>query len=75
MPMPLRSIMVVLWVVCAAGAVLTALMSFGAVTWVSFAISGAIGLIVGLPAGLWTARAIKRNDPNWPPHRSRFRIH
>ena len=73
MPMPLRSIMVVLWVVCVAGSALIALLSFGAVTWVSFAISGVVGLIVGFPAGLWTARAIKRDDPNWPPQRNRFR--
>ncbi|MCV2868363.1 hypothetical protein OEW28_06945 [Defluviimonas sp. WL0002] len=66
MPAPLRTIMVALWVTCLAGAVLTAFFSYGWYGWVPFAISGAIGVIVGVPAGIWTARQIKRDDPNWP---------
>ena len=67
MPAPLRTIMVVLWVTSLAGAALVALMSFGAITWISFVIAGAFGFAVGIPAGLWSARAIKREDPSWPP--------
>lgn len=68
---PLRTIMVVLWVTSAAGVALVALMSLGAITWVSFAIAGVVGLAVGIPAGLWSARAIKRDDPSWPPRPKR----
>lgn len=70
---PLRTVMVVLWVSSIAGAAIIALLSIGWVSWVSFAISGLVGLIVGVPAGIWTAHAIKREDPNWPPKRFRYR--
>ena len=69
---PLRTLMVALWILCLAGAVLVVLMSIGEVTWISFAISGVLGVILGVPAGLWTAHAIKRDDPNWPPRRRAF---
>jgi hypothetical protein len=62
MPAPLRSFMVVLWVFCVAGAAVIVALAMGWLTWVSFAVSGAIGLVVGVPGGLWTARRIKRSD-------------
>jgi fatty acid desaturase len=70
---PLRTIMVTLWAACVTGAVLTLLLAMGWVTWVSFVISAVIGLAVGVPAGLWSAKAIKRDDPNWPPRSRRTR--
>lgn len=66
---PLRTIMVSLWVSCLAGAVLVMFLSLGWMTWVSFAIAGLAGIAAGVPAGLWSAKAIKRDDPNWPPRR------
>lgn len=66
---PLRTLLVFLWVSSIAGAAVIAVLSFGWVSWVAFLISGVIGLVVGVPAGLWSARLIKRDDPNWPPKR------
>lgn len=73
MPGPLRTFMVVIWVTSLAGATLVALMVMGAVTWVSFVIAGVTGLILGVPLGVWSAKAIKREDPNWPRRRPRLR--
>lgn len=73
MSAPLRTFMVFLWVSSVAGAAVVALLSIGWVSWVSFAIAGVVGLVVGVPAGIWTARLIKRDDPNWPPTRLRIR--
>ncbi|MDO9527477.1 MAG: hypothetical protein Q7J57_18410 [Gemmobacter sp.] len=72
MPGPLRSFMIVLWVFCLAGAALVALMTIGDVSVWSFVGSGIFGLLFGIPAGLWTARAIKRDDPNWPRRKRWF---
>ena len=72
MPGPLRSFMIVMWVFCLAGAAIVALMSMGDVTVWSFVISGVFGLIFGIPAGLWSAWAIKRDDPSWPRHKRAF---
>lgn len=66
---PLRTFMVFMWVTSVAGAAVIALLSIGWFSWVSFPVSGVVGLAVGVPAGLWTAYAIKREDPNWPPKR------
>lgn len=72
MKAPLRTLMVALWVACVAGAVLIVFLSLASITWVAFVVSGVVGILVGVPAGLWTAKAIKRDDPNWPPERTRF---
>ena len=69
MPAPLRTFMVVLWAACIAGAAVIAALSLGWVGWMAFAVSGALGLILGVPLGLWTAHKIKRDDPAWPPRR------
>ncbi|PVH28019.1 hypothetical protein [Pararhodobacter oceanensis] len=61
--------MVILWVSCVAGAAIVGFLSIGWVTWVAFVVAGLIGLAIGVPAGLWTAKAIKRDDPAWPPRR------
>lgn len=73
MPAPLRTFMVLLWVSSIAGAAVVAFLSMGWVTWPAFATAGLLGLVVGVPAGIWTARAVKRDDPNWPPNRVRTR--
>ena len=46
--------------------ILTALW-LGFYAWPTFAVSGAVALAIGIPAGLWVTQAIKRGDPNWPP--------
>ena len=71
MPAPLRTIMVALWVSSLAGAALIAFLSAGWVGWMPFVVAGIIGLALGFPAGLYTARKIKRDDPAWPPRRQR----
>lgn len=67
---PLRTVMVALWVVCIAGAAVIAALSYGWVGWMAFVVSGVIGLVLGVPLGIWSARQIKREDPLWPPRRS-----
>lgn len=71
MPAPLRSFLVALWVPCIAGAMVILLLSLGWTGWITFVVSGAVGLVIGVPAGIWTARKIKRQDPGWPPRRTR----
>jgi hypothetical protein len=63
--------MVSLWVACIAGAAVIAALSLGWVGWTAFATSGAIGLVAGIPLGLWSARRIKKDDPHWPPRHRR----
>lgn len=63
--------MIVLWVSCVAGAAVIAFLAAGWVSWVAFAAAAVVGLVVGVPAGIWTARRIKVDDPNWPPYRRR----
>ena len=66
MPAPLRSILAALWVPCITGAMVIILLSMGWTGWLTFAVAGAVGLVIGIPAGIWTARTIKRQDPGWP---------
>ncbi|MDK3074970.1 hypothetical protein QO034_17915 [Sedimentitalea sp. JM2-8] len=68
---PLRTLMIALWAACLAGGAVILFLSLGWVSWPSFVAAGALGLLIGVPAGLWSARAIKREDPNWPPRRRR----
>lgn len=67
MPAPLRTIMVTLWVTSLAGAIVVGFLSAGWVGWPTFVLAGIIGLALGIPAGLYSARRIKRDDPAWPP--------
>ncbi len=64
---PLRTFMVVIWVLCIAGAAVIAALSYGWVGWVAFVVSGIVGVVLGVPLGIWTAKQIKREDPAWPP--------
>lgn len=73
MPAPLRTIMVSLWVSSLAGAIVVGFLSAGWVGWMPFVLAGVIGLVLGVPAGLYTARKIKRDDPDWPPAERRDR--
>lgn len=66
MPAPLRTFMVFLWVACIAGAAVVAALSLGWVGWVPFAASGVLGLVLGIPLGLWSARRIKQENPAPP---------
>lgn len=54
-----------IWAVCAAGVVVIAALSLGWTSWVAFAVAGVVGLVVGVPAGIWNARKLRRDDPNW----------
>ncbi len=67
---PLRSILAALWVACVAGAMVILLLSLGWTGWMTFAVSGIVGILIGVPAGIWTARKIKRQDPGWPTDHS-----
>lgn len=50
---------------CVAGALVIAAFTLGYYSVWAFVVSGAVGLVVAYPAGLWVSRYIKRNDPNW----------
>jgi hypothetical protein len=65
----LRYLLVVIWVACIAGAFVIGAMTFGWVGWRMFVAAGVVGLVLGVPAGIWNARYIKREDPMWPPRR------
>lgn len=67
--MRLRYYMIVLTTLCVAGAAITAALAMGFVGWPAFAASGATGLIVGVPGGIWLARRIKKDDPAWNQRR------
>lgn len=54
-----------LWALSIAGAVVIAGLSIGVVSWITFVVAGAVGLIVGVPAGIWNTRKIRREDPDW----------
>ncbi len=68
---PLRLLMIAIWVACVTGTAVVVFLSLEWVTWIAFAAAGVLGLVIGVPAGIWSARAIKRDDPNWPPKRRR----
>ena len=67
---PLRTLLVTLWVACVGGVVVIAGLSLGWVGWSPFVLGAALGVIIGVPAGIWNARYIKRKDPDWPPRRA-----
>jgi hypothetical protein len=66
MPAPLGSILAGLWVPCIAGAMVIVLLTLDWTGWMTFAVAALVGLAVGVPAGIGTARQIKREDPGWP---------
>lgn len=60
-----KALLGVIWVFCLTG---TALIVFFVAGWYSpwaFATAGALGLVIGVPAGMWNARKVRREDPNW----------
>lgn len=59
---PLRSIMVTLWASCIAGAVVVAGLVLGIVNWWLFGLAVVVGGVLGVPAGLWTARTLRQGD-------------
>lgn len=54
-----------IWVMCVAGAAVIAALSVGWVSWTAFVASGVVGLVIGIPAGIWNTRKMRREDPNW----------
>ncbi|MBS8229014.1 hypothetical protein [Vannielia litorea] len=64
-----RLVFVPLAVACIAGA---ALVLFLAMAWVSAAAFGTaalIGLVLGVPFGLWATKKLRRDDPEWSERR------
>jgi hypothetical protein len=57
---PLRTLMVSLWTMCVAGAFLVGSLTLGYDRPVDFVLCGIFGLAVGIPAGLMTARHLRR---------------
>ena len=75
MPMPLRTVMIVLWGPGVAGAAIVSLLALGRVSWTVFALSGAVALLAKRPAGIVTAPPIKNKVPAWPPRGNEARCH
>ncbi len=61
-------LLAVLSVACVAGAAYIVALTLGYYNVWAVAVSGAIGLVVGWPLGVWLSKRIKREDPDWPPH-------
>lgn len=61
-----RFVLSPLWALCIAGALLIAFFSFGWYDWSAFVTAGVVGLIAGVPAGVWNARKLRRDDEAWP---------
>ncbi|OWY01500.1 MULTISPECIES: hypothetical protein [Thioclava] len=66
-----RLLFIPLWVLCIAGAVVTAFLAFDWMNWQAFVVAGLIGLLVGVPAGLWNTFKVRREDPDWKRSPSR----
>lgn len=60
-----RLLFIPIWALCIAGGVLVAFFSFGWYTWAAFVVAGVIGLVTGIPAGIWNTRKVRREDPDW----------
>lgn len=60
-----RLLFIPLWALCIAGAVVVAALVIGFMTWITFVVAGIVGLAIGIPAGIWNARKIRRDDPDW----------
>lgn len=56
-----------LWALCIAGAVVIAGLAVGLMSWWTFVIAGIVGLVIGVPAGIWNVRKVRREDPDWGP--------
>lgn len=54
-----------LWGLPAAGAYITMALSMGMTSVWTFIIGGIVGLVIGIPAGIWTANKVRRDDPDW----------
>ncbi|KEO50542.1 hypothetical protein [Thioclava pacifica] len=70
MKSPLRLLIAALSALVVTGVVVIVALSLGVVEWQDFAMAVIVGLVLGIPAGLWTERRIKRNDPFWPPRQA-----
>ncbi|MBL6427029.1 MAG: hypothetical protein HOY44_05840 [Maritimibacter sp.] len=64
-----RLLFIPLWALCVAGVVVIAGLALGLFTWVTFVVAGVVGLIVGIPAGLWDTKKVRRDDPDWKTDR------
>lgn len=67
---PLRSFLIALWVACTAGAIVVAGLSLGYYGWAVFVIGGLAGLLIGIPAALFTwarLRPIRAAEIGFPP--------
>ncbi|MBR9762040.1 MAG: hypothetical protein GYB53_00505 [Rhodobacteraceae bacterium] len=60
-----RLLFIPLWAMCIAGAVLTAFLAAGWIGWQPFALAAVIGLLLGVPGGLWNTYKVRRDDPGW----------
>ncbi|OOY09813.1 hypothetical protein [Thioclava sp. F36-7] len=70
MKKPLRLFLAALSALVVTWVVVIAALTFGFVGWQEFAFAVIVGIVLGIPAGLWTERRIKRNDPFWPPRQA-----
>ncbi|TYB80611.1 hypothetical protein [Maritimibacter fusiformis] len=64
-----RLLFIPLWALCIAGGALVAFFAFGWYSWAAFVVAGIIGAAIGVPAGIWNTRKVRREDPDWSVRR------
>lgn len=60
-----RLLFIPLWAFCVAGAALVAFFVYGWYAWEAFALAAAIGALIGVPAGIWNTKKVRREDGSW----------
>lgn len=60
-----RLVLIPLWALCIAGAVVIAFLAMGWYSWAAFALAGLVGLAIGVPVGIWNTKKVRRDDPQW----------
>jgi uncharacterized membrane protein YfcA len=64
-----KLLLIPIWALCVAGVVVIAGLAVGYMTWITFAVAAVVGAVIGVPAGIWNTRKIKREDPTWDHRR------
>ena len=64
-----RLVFIPLAVACIAGAALVLFLALAWVSAVAFVAAGLVGLVLGVPFGLWATKKVRKDDPAWSEQR------